>query len=136
MNQPRDFTVKALTRVEGAGGLRVRVSDGRVELVEFTIYEPPRFFERLLRGREVREVPDIVARICGIRSPPVRPSSRPSASSSARRFACCDGSWHAASGSRATRSISICCTRQISSAATAASPIPKPMQGCSTVACG
>jgi len=66
MNQPRDFTVKALTRVEGAGGLRVRVSDGRVELVEFTIYEPPRFFERLLRGREVREVPDIVARICGI----------------------------------------------------------------------
>jgi coenzyme F420-reducing hydrogenase alpha subunit len=66
MNQPRDFTVKALTRVEGAGGLRVRVEDGRVELVEFNIYEPPRFFERLLRGREVREVPDIVARICGI----------------------------------------------------------------------
>ena len=66
MSQPRDFTVKALTRVEGAGGLRVRVEDGRVELVEFNIYEPPRFFERLLRGREVREVPDIVARICGI----------------------------------------------------------------------
>jgi sulfhydrogenase subunit alpha len=66
MNPPRDFTVKALTRVEGAGGLRVRVMDGRVELIEFTIYEPPRFFERLLRGREVREVPDIVARICGI----------------------------------------------------------------------
>ena len=66
MNQPRNFTVKALTRVEGAGGLRVRVEDGRVELVEFNIYEPPRFFERLLRGREVREVPDIVARICGI----------------------------------------------------------------------
>jgi sulfhydrogenase subunit alpha len=66
VNQPRDFTVKALTRVEGAGGLRVRVMDGRVERVEFNIYEPPRFFERLLRGREVREVPDIVARICGI----------------------------------------------------------------------
>jgi hypothetical protein len=62
----REFTAKALTRVEGAGGLRARVTDGRVELVEFNIYEPPRFFERLLRGREVREVPDIVARICGI----------------------------------------------------------------------
>jgi coenzyme F420-reducing hydrogenase alpha subunit len=35
-------------------------------VVELNIYEPPRFFERLLRGREVREVPDIVARICGI----------------------------------------------------------------------
>ena len=62
----REFNVKALTRVEGAGGLRVRVHEGRVDLVEFTIYEPPRFFERLLLGREVREVPDIVARICGI----------------------------------------------------------------------
>ncbi len=58
--------MKSLTRVEGAGGLRARITEGRVELVEFNIYEPPRFFERLLRGREVREVPDIVARICGI----------------------------------------------------------------------
>jgi coenzyme F420-reducing hydrogenase alpha subunit len=66
VNQSREFTAKALTRVEGTGGLRARVTDGRVELVEFNIYEPPRFFERLLRGREVREVPDIVARICGI----------------------------------------------------------------------
>ena len=28
--------------------------------------KPPRFFEALLRGREFTEVPDIVARICGI----------------------------------------------------------------------
>jgi sulfhydrogenase subunit alpha len=66
VNRPRDFTVKTLTRVEGAGGLRARIADGRVELVELNIYEPPRFFERLLRGREAREVPDVVARICGI----------------------------------------------------------------------
>jgi coenzyme F420-reducing hydrogenase alpha subunit len=66
VNQPRVFTVKGLTRVEGAGGLRARVTDGHVDIVEFTIYEPPRFFERLLCGREIREVPDLVARICGI----------------------------------------------------------------------
>ena len=30
------------------------------------IFEPPRFFEAFLCGREIREVPDIVARICGI----------------------------------------------------------------------
>ncbi|MEK6238079.1 MAG: nickel-dependent hydrogenase large subunit, partial [Planctomycetales bacterium] len=30
------------------------------------MYEPPRFFESFLQGREVREVPDITARICGI----------------------------------------------------------------------
>ena len=30
------------------------------------IFEPPRFFEAFLRGRGYQEVPDIVARICGI----------------------------------------------------------------------
>lgn len=62
----RRLSVKALTRVEGEGSLRVRVADGRVEIAEFSIYEPPRFFERLVVGREVRELPDLVARICGI----------------------------------------------------------------------
>jgi sulfhydrogenase subunit alpha len=62
----RTLSVKALTRVEGEGALRVRVADGRVEIAEFNIYEPPRFFERLVVGRAIHEVPDIVARICGI----------------------------------------------------------------------
>ncbi len=67
MKEPLKLSVKSLTRVEGEGGLRIRVAeDGRLDFAEFNIYEPPRFFERLLRGREVREVPDIVARICGI----------------------------------------------------------------------
>ena len=34
--------------------------------VKLRIYEPPRFFEAFLRGRDFREVPDITARICGI----------------------------------------------------------------------
>jgi sulfhydrogenase subunit alpha len=62
----RRFTVAALSRVEGEGALRVRVRGDAIEIAEFNIYEPPRFFERFLRGREVREVPDMVARICGI----------------------------------------------------------------------
>lgn len=66
MTAPRTISVKSLTRVEGEGGLRVRVADGHVEIAEFNIFEPPRFFERLVVGREIREVPDIVARICGI----------------------------------------------------------------------
>ena len=66
MSVSRKLTVKSLTRVEGEGALRVKVVDGRVEIAEFNIYEPPRFFERLLRGRAIHEVPDIVARICGI----------------------------------------------------------------------
>ena len=41
--------------------------DGReVSDVKLRIYEPPRFFEALLRGRAFTEAPDITARICGI----------------------------------------------------------------------
>jgi coenzyme F420-reducing hydrogenase alpha subunit len=37
-----------------------------VEHAELRIFEPPRFFEAFLRERAFDEVPDIVARICGI----------------------------------------------------------------------
>ena len=66
MSEIRRFNVKSLTRVEGLGALHIRVDDGSIEIAEFNIYEPPRFFERLLRGRGFAEVPDITARICGI----------------------------------------------------------------------
>jgi len=55
-----------LARVEGEGAVRVRIRDGRVRDVELRIFEPPRLFEPLLVGRDFREVPDLVARICGI----------------------------------------------------------------------
>jgi sulfhydrogenase subunit alpha len=62
----RNLTVSALSRVEGEGAMHVRVRGGRVEAVELRIYEPPRFFEALLRGRGHMEPVDITARICGI----------------------------------------------------------------------
>lgn len=66
MSTERTFEVKALTRVEGEGRLYIKLNGEVVEQVELNIYEPPRFFESLLRGREIHEVPDITARICGI----------------------------------------------------------------------
>lgn len=62
----RTIRLESFTRVEGEGGLRLEVRDGRLEDVKLEIYEPPRFFEAFLRGRSLREVPDMVARICGI----------------------------------------------------------------------
>lgn len=62
----RTVTVGALTRVEGEVALHVVLTDGHVESVELDVYEPPRFFEALLRGRAFTEPPDITARICGI----------------------------------------------------------------------
>lgn len=62
----RIINVDALARVEGEGALTVWLKDGALEDVQFRIFEPPRFFEALLRGRDAHEAPDITSRICGI----------------------------------------------------------------------
>jgi coenzyme F420-reducing hydrogenase alpha subunit len=62
----RMIKVEALARVEGEGALYVKVRGDRVQDVRLEIFEPPRFFEALLRGRDFFEAPDITARICGI----------------------------------------------------------------------
>ncbi|MGB5559879.1 MAG: nickel-dependent hydrogenase large subunit [Paracoccaceae bacterium] len=62
----RIIQVDALARVEGEGALYVRLKGREIEKVEFRIFEPPRFFEAFLCGRDAHEVPDITSRICGI----------------------------------------------------------------------
>ena len=64
--QTRTIAVDLVARVEGEGALRVTVKGKTVQDVELRIFEPPRFFEAFLQGRHYDEVPDIVARICGI----------------------------------------------------------------------
>jgi len=62
----KSIRVSCLARVEGEGGLHVKVRGGQVADVKLNIFEPPRYFEALLRGRDFSEAPDITARICGI----------------------------------------------------------------------
>jgi coenzyme F420-reducing hydrogenase alpha subunit len=64
--QRRNIKVDLLARVEGEGALRLTVQNDIVQDAELRIFEPPRFFEALLRGRSWTETADIVARICGI----------------------------------------------------------------------
>ena len=62
----KTLKVDYLSRVEGEGGLYVKIRDKKVTDVQLKIFEPPRYFEAFLRGRSFREAPDITARICGI----------------------------------------------------------------------
>lgn len=64
--ETRTLRVKALARVEGEGAFHVVMRGREVAEARLDIYEPPRFFEAFLRGRDFTEVPDITARICGI----------------------------------------------------------------------
>ena len=58
--------VPVLARVEGEGALEIDITDDRIADLRLRIYEPPRLFEKFLEGRSYAEVPDMVARICGI----------------------------------------------------------------------
>ncbi len=65
-NRRRRIKVNYMARVEGEGGLDIRIRNDRVTDVKLRIFEPPRFFEAFLRDRMFTEAPDITARICGI----------------------------------------------------------------------
>ena len=62
----KTIKVDMLARVEGEGGLYIKVKGDKVQDVQLRIFEPPRFFEAFLRDRMYYEAPDITARICGI----------------------------------------------------------------------
>ncbi len=65
-NEQRTIRVDYLARVEGEGSLSIVLEGDQAKEVRLSIFEPPRFFEGLLRGRPANEAPDITARICGI----------------------------------------------------------------------
>jgi len=62
----RTLRVDDLARVEGESSLTITLEGDRATEVRLGIFEPPRFFEAMLRGRSYLEAPDITSRICGI----------------------------------------------------------------------
>ncbi|HIJ35543.1 MAG TPA: Ni/Fe hydrogenase subunit alpha, partial [Gammaproteobacteria bacterium] len=66
MSKTVNIEVPILARVEGEGALQLKIREGEIEQLALRIYEPPRFFEKFLEGRSVEELPEMVARICGI----------------------------------------------------------------------
>lgn len=66
VNRPITINVPVLARVEGEGALDLDIRDGEIRELRLRIFEPPRYFEKFLEGRNHHEIPDIVARICGI----------------------------------------------------------------------
>lgn len=63
---PREIKVDYMARVEGETALDITVQDKEITDLQLRLYEPPRFFQAFLEGRHYEEIPDLVARICGI----------------------------------------------------------------------
>jgi len=62
----KTIKVDYMARVEGEASLVLEIDGMTLKKAILDIYEPPRFFQGFLVGRKYDEVPDIVARICGI----------------------------------------------------------------------
>jgi len=60
------ISIDYLARVEGETAIKINIKGKEPQELKLKIFEPPRFFEGFLVGRKYDEVPDIVARICGI----------------------------------------------------------------------
>lgn len=61
-----DINLHHLTRVEGHGNIRIKISSGEVQEATWEVVETPRFFEAMLVGKKWENAPYICARICGI----------------------------------------------------------------------
>lgn len=62
----KTVSVHPLTRVEGHGRVDLMLRGGSLADARVAIMESPRLFEGLVRGRDCREVPALVCRICAI----------------------------------------------------------------------
>lgn len=62
----RTVTIPHLGRVEGHGGIRVTLADARVTAVNMDIHEGSRYYEKLLVGKDFRDVQGIITRVCAI----------------------------------------------------------------------
>jgi len=63
---PKSIIIDHISRVEGHGGITVKIKEGEVADVNMDIFEGPRFFESLVVGRTYEEVAPILMRICAI----------------------------------------------------------------------
>ncbi len=62
----RTVTIPHLGRVEGHGGIHVTLTGPRVTDVDMDIHEGSRYYEKLLVGRDFRDVQGIITRVCAI----------------------------------------------------------------------
>lgn len=62
----RSIVIPHLGRVEGHGGIFVKVVGGRVHEVNMDIFEGSRYYEALLKGKHLLEVQGVITRVCAI----------------------------------------------------------------------
>ncbi len=60
-----DLSIADITKIEGKASCEIKVKEGKVEKVEFSIAEYKRFYTQAIRGKDIVALPQLTARICG-----------------------------------------------------------------------
>src|SRR3989344_99683 len=60
-----DLTIADISKIEGKASCEIKVREGNVEEVKFSIAEYKRFYTQAIRGKDIAAIPKLTARICG-----------------------------------------------------------------------
>jgi coenzyme F420-reducing hydrogenase alpha subunit len=60
-----DLSMEHMTKMEGNANLNLKVTDGKVTDVKFSVMEYKRFFTEAMKGKDLMAIPAHLARICG-----------------------------------------------------------------------
>lgn len=60
-----DLSLEHMTKMEGNANLSLKVVDGKVMDVKFSVKEYKRFFTEAMKGKDIMAIPQHLARICG-----------------------------------------------------------------------
>src|SRR3990167_3841111 len=60
-----DLSIADISKIEGKASCDIKIRDGKVEKVNFTIAEYKRFYTQAIRGKDIVALPQLTARICG-----------------------------------------------------------------------
>lgn len=60
-----DLSISDISKIEGRASCDIKVRDGKVEQVDFSIAEYKRFYTQAIRGKDIVALPQLTSRICG-----------------------------------------------------------------------
>jgi coenzyme F420-reducing hydrogenase alpha subunit len=60
-----DLSLEHMTKMEGNADLNLKVENGKVADVKFSVKEYKRFFTEAMKGKDINAIPQHLARICG-----------------------------------------------------------------------
>lgn len=60
-----DLSISDISKIEGKAACDIKVREGKVESVKFSIAEYKRFYTQAIRGKDIIALPQLTARICG-----------------------------------------------------------------------